>query len=378
MSVSRPNRNRSPYYHYDFVVRGRRFHGSTKCTSRREAEAFERAERERARAEMKAASAAQGSLELDDICERYRLEVGQHHVGAQDTEADLARLIEYFGAHTKLTEIDDSKVAEFVAWRRGHRVQRKKDAKDSRPLSNAATNRSGVYRLRALFRRATVVWKFKLDNEPTWKEHLLPEGEERVRELVDDEGDRLRSATRSDYDAIIQFALATGFRLNECLLKWSEVDWGNRQIRKLGKGKRKVTTPITDAVRAILAPLRNDHPEMVFCYQAKRTMKAKGKTPATAKGRKYPISYAGLKSAWKRIRKRAKLTDFRFHDLRHDCASKVLRATGNLKLTQRVLNHADVRTTMRYAHVRDEEISAALQGVSESRNKSRNGDRNAA
>jgi integrase len=47
----------------------------------------------------------------------------------------------------------------------------------------------------------------------------------------------------------------------------------------------------------------------------------------------------------------------------------VLRATGNLKLTQRVLNHSDIKTTMRYAHVLDEEVGAALDLVAKSRNE---------
>jgi integrase len=79
-------------------------------------------------------------------------------------------------------------------------------------------------------------------------------------------------------------------------------------------------------------------------------------------------------------RKAAKLTDFRFHDIRHDVGTKLLRATGNLKLVQRALNHSDVQTTTRYAHVLDEEVGAALDliaksrkqiGDAESRNESR-------
>jgi hypothetical protein len=39
----------SPFYHYDFQFKGNRFHGSTGCTSKREAEAFERNERDQAK-----------------------------------------------------------------------------------------------------------------------------------------------------------------------------------------------------------------------------------------------------------------------------------------------------------------------------------------
>ena len=41
--------------------------------------------------------------------------------------------------------------------------------------------------------------------------------------------------------------------------------------------------------------------------------------------------------------------DFRFHDIRHDVGTKLLRATGNLKLVQKALGHANLKTTARYA-----------------------------
>ena len=45
--------------------------------------------------------------------------------------------------------------------------------------------------------------------------------------------------------------------------------------------------------------------------------------------------------------------------------------TGNLKLVQKALNHKDIKTTMRYAHVLDEEIAEGMERVAESRNRSR-------
>jgi len=83
--------------------------------------------------------------------------------------------------------------------------------------------------------------------------------------------------------------------------------------------------------------------------------------------RRYPLTYSGVKTAWQRLRKRAGVKDFRFHDLRHDLATKLLRATGNLKLVQRALNHSDIRTTLRYAHVLDSEVTAVLEAVAEPR-----------
>ena len=122
MSVFR--KKRSPYWHYDFQWQGHRFHGSTKCTARREAEKVETAEREKAKANVAAITAAKTSLRLDDVADRYWLEIGQHHAGADTTEHRLALLVEFLGPDCLLTDITGDDVAKLVAWRRGHRVRK--------------------------------------------------------------------------------------------------------------------------------------------------------------------------------------------------------------------------------------------------------------
>ena len=95
MSIRRDPR--SPYWTYNFQIRGHRFYGSTKVTTRREAEAVERAEREKAKRQIEQARAAATSLRLDDIAGRYWQEIGQHHAGADNTERQIGYLIEFFG-----------------------------------------------------------------------------------------------------------------------------------------------------------------------------------------------------------------------------------------------------------------------------------------
>lgn len=169
---------------------------------------------------------------------------------------------------------------------------------------------------------------------------------------------------REDYAPFFAFARASGLRLRECLLKWSEVDWGAKKIRKPGKGGRMVGTDITPTVREILWPLRGHDPVHVFTYVAKTTRNGR------VRGRRYPITYNGVCSRWQRLRKQAGVTGFRFHDFRHDLATKALRETGNLKVVQRMLNHSDIKTTTRYAHVADEEVADALERVAQSRARS--------
>ena len=99
MSVYKPKG--STFYHFDFEWRGNRFHGSTKCASRREAEKFERLERERVRKHVEQVRASEASLRLDDVAGRYWNEIGQHHAGADNTERLIGYLIDFFAHWSK-------------------------------------------------------------------------------------------------------------------------------------------------------------------------------------------------------------------------------------------------------------------------------------
>jgi len=236
-------------------------------------------------------------------------------------------------------------------------------------IAPATVNRSTTEVLKKLFTRAKRAWGYTFKREPTWKEHMLKESAERVRELHEHEAKALDASVRSDYEPWLSFSRVTGLRLKETLIRWSEVNWQAGQIVTKGKGGKTVTTPITATVRAILEPLKGHHPEDVFTYVAERTRVCPKTGLKVIKGQRYPITYSGAKSLWKRTRKAAGITGFRFHDIRHDVGTKLLRATGNLKLAQRALNHADIKTTMRYAHVLDEEVGQALDWVAQSRSK---------
>jgi integrase len=58
---------------------------------------------------------------------------------------------------------------------------------------------------------------------------------------------------------------------------------------------------------------------------------------------------------------------FRCHDTRHTAGTRYVRATGNLKGAQRLLGHARVETTTRYAHVLLEDIRAGQEAVEAAR-----------
>jgi len=346
---------RSPFWQYNFQINNRRFFGSTKRTTRREAEVVERQERERAKALIAQAEQAQTSLKLDDVAGRYWTEHAQHLAGASDTWTYLGFVLDFLGKDKLITEITDDDVAKLVAWRRGHRTKF-----PTGTLISPHTVNHTVTTLRKLFTRAKL-WGLRFTHEPKWTKHLLPVPAERVRELSDDEADKLDAVMRDDYRAFFAFAQATGWRLNECFLRWSEINFGTGQIVKLGKGGKRISVSITETIREILLPLRGHHPEMVFTYVCERGERGR------VKGERYPLTYAGVQTEWQQLRKRSGVVGFRLHDYRHDFATKLLRSTGNLRLVQKALGHASIKTTTRYAHVLDHEVAEAIESMNQNR-----------
>jgi hypothetical protein len=124
MSIYKPKK--SPFYQYDFWLGGHRFHGSTECTTRKEAEKFEGVEREKAKALVKAMKHSAVSLLIDDVADRLWNESAQYDADPDATETNLARLIDYFGKAKSLTDIDHNEAKKIVAWRRGHHVKGQK------------------------------------------------------------------------------------------------------------------------------------------------------------------------------------------------------------------------------------------------------------
>lgn len=369
MSVYRPKTTggsaKSPFYQYDFQIDGNRFCGTTRTTSRREAEAYEKELKDKARLDLEKKKIT-GNEPLDFALagSRYWSEVGQYHANADATLTNIRRLVEYFGKTKRLDETTDSDIASLVAWRRAQTRWGKKADADGNPMgliAAATVNRSTIDLLKKIFNRAKRVWRYSFPAEPSWKDHRLEEPNERVRELDTSEADALDEAVRDDYAPWLEFARLTGLRRQETLIRWSAVNWFARKITTKGKGGRDVVTPITDDIREILEECKGQHPEFVFTYVARKTRDGR------QKGERYPITNEGAKTQWRRLRAKAKVEDFRFHDIRHDVGTKLLRATGNLKVVQKALNHASITTTTKYAHVMQDEVAEGLALVAKSR-----------
>ena len=351
MSVYKPKK--SPYFAFDFTWKGRRFHGSTGCKSKRAAVAHEEIERAKARN----GGNLRPPITLDEACGLYQDKVEQLPSWI-DTERNMRVLITGLGGTHLLSEITQRDLLTFVAKRRAGRA-------------NASVNRE-IEDWRAIWRWAAKA-RYDVGEMPDWGSLFLKVVRTDPRELSASEEDALFGEIRRDLFDFCQFALKTGWRLSEVIgLKWIDLDMANASAVTRIKGGDVVKRPLTQEMVIIIANQpRVDLIPNVFTYVAVRTKpaftdKIGRKHPVRLKGQRYPMTESVLRKPWVAAKLAAGVENFRFHDLRHTRGTRILRATGNLAVAKEALKHRSIKTTLRYAHATDDDVRQALD-ASESR-----------
>jgi len=150
---------------------------------------------------------------------------------------------------------------------------------------------------------------------------------------------------------ILAMALA-GLRVSEaCRLRWREVS-GRDLLVYEGKGGKQRLVPLHSRLAAALGRLpkmgKNGSRDTDWVF------------PGRAEGR--PISDRAVRYLVAEICAEAEIAREKAHPhtLRHTFATGLLRATGNLRLVQQALGHADIKTTVVYTHIVNDEVAAGI------------------
>lgn len=145
---------------------------------------------------------------------------------------------------------------------------------------------------------------------------------------------------------MILLSMNTGMRRGEVFhLRWEDINFRTKTLT-IGGDRAK-----SGHTRHI--PLNNE---------ALTTLKQWGKRP---EGLVFPNKDGNpldnIKKAWSNILKEANITAFRWHDLRHHFASRLVMAGVDLNTVRELLGHSDIKTTLRYAHLAPEHKAEAVK-----------------
>lgn len=149
---------------------------------------------------------------------------------------------------------------------------------------------------------------------------------------------------------IVRLALHTGLRRGELFqLRWRDVDVTAGRLIVRGDGAKSGQTRHVPLNATALATVRS--------WAA--SFEARAPTDVVFAGEDgAPLT--DIKKGWAAVTKRAALTDFRFHDCRHDFASKLVMQGVDLNTVRELLGHADIKMVLRYAHLAPEHTAAAV------------------
>lgn len=264
---------------------------------------------------------------LADVRERSRRTREQH--------------LEYFVgrfAGRMLSEVTADRVAEARDDLAASKFTRGK----SKSVRSGSTVNRYLATLSHLFTVAQREWRL-VDRNPVKEVSRKKEGKGRVRYLVDAEREALLEACEASewqpLKALVQLAITTGARRGELLnLTWDRVD--------LKKG------------RATVIETKNEEPRVLpfsgKTLEALRELKLKGSAQSPfvfphPNGRPEPLYW--FDSYWLEALKAAGIAGFRFHDLRHTCASYLAqRGASTLEIAD-VLGHKSLSMVRRYSHL---------------------------
>jgi len=223
-----------------------------------------------------------------------------------------------------------------------------------RPYSNATVNRY----LAALSHCYSKAW------EKEWisvhpmigkKVTRMPESADRDRFLSDAERNRLLAACQASNSPnlypLVVLALSTGARAGELTgLRWADVDLQRGMaVLHHTKNKEKRALAIKGLAHSLLiefSKVRRIDSGLVF--------------PGSDGQKPWPY-----RKAWIDALTKAEVTNFRFHDLRHTCASYLAMNGATTAEIAAVLGHKTLAMVKRYSHLADSHVADVVERMNQ-------------
>jgi integrase len=186
----------------------------------------------------------------------------------------------------------------------------------------------------------------------------------------------LKAARDYRYYILYYLALNTGMRQGELLgLKWEDIDFKagllrvKRQVNRTDKGlvfkkvKTRAGKRVIPLAGEVIKELRkqkvNQDKEKLLLGEAYNDNDL-----VCSNGLGEPVDHRNLFRQFKRIIKKNKITDIRFHDTRHTFATTYLENGGDITVLQQILGHSSITVTIdTYSHVTEEMLKNAANTI---------------
>jgi len=187
----------------------------------------------------------------------------------------------------------------------------------------------------------------------------------------------LRQQPFADYlKPMVLLSLCTGMRRGEVFnLHWTDIDFARATLTVRGAVAKTGTTrhiPLNAMAIGVLKGWREQTAGAGLVFPAvspptRRRPKNAADRPEwakkTRKKAKTPGAFDNVNKAWRALldKEHANIKNFRWHDMRHHFASKLVMAGVDLNTVRDLLGHTDIKMTLRYAHLAPQAKAAAVE-----------------
>jgi integrase len=184
------------------------------------------------------------------------------------------------------------------------------------------------------------------------REEDIRKGRERHNEHLSQRGyvlfPDLRRDTYIDFlKPMVILTLNTGMRRGEVFsLEWRDINFTLKQLTvRAEKSKSNKTRyiPLNEEALRVLSQWQYQERQEQYVFSGRN-----GK----------PLR--DIKRSWYNVLARAQIKDFRWHDLRHHFASRLVMLGEDLNTIRELLGHADLSVTIRYAHLSPDHKAQAV------------------